>query len=130
MRAAGVPITGAGLTALRAVADHGPLAVSELARRVRVDLSTMSRQLPPLEGRGLVARSTDPTDGRVASIAITGKGRRVLERIEQAVIDDFDTALADWPASDRARLALLLARFQGGLVANRAAETPDDSRAP
>jgi DNA-binding MarR family transcriptional regulator len=125
VRAAGVPITGAGLTALRAVERHGPLAVSALARRVRVDLSTMSRQLRPLETLGLVARSTDPDDGRVAWLTVSAEGRRLLARVDQAVVDDFDAALADWPASDRTRLAELLARFQAGLVSNRAAESGD-----
>ena len=130
MRAAGVPITGAGLTALRSVDRHGPVVVSDLARRVRVDLSTMSRQLRPLETLGLIARTTDPDDGRVAWLTISDKGRRLLGRVDQAVLDDFGAALADWPESDRARLTLLLGRFQAGLVANRAAETHHGSRAP
>ena len=130
MRAAGVPITGAGLTALRAVDRHGPVVVSDLARRVRVDLSTMSRQLRPLETLGLVARGTDPNDGRVARLTTTAAGRRLLERVDQAVVDDFDVALADWSGADRARLAELLERFRSGLVANRAAEGRDPSRAP
>jgi DNA-binding MarR family transcriptional regulator len=130
VRAAGVPITGAGLTALRSIDRHGPIVVSDLARRVRVDLSTMSRQLRPLENLDLIARDTDPEDGRVAWLTVTGKGRRLLGRVDQAVVDDFGAALADWPEQDRARLAHLLGRFQAGLVANRAAETRDPSRAP
>jgi DNA-binding MarR family transcriptional regulator len=130
VRAAGVPITGALLTALRAVDRHGPLAVSALARRVRVDLSTMSRQLRPLETLGLVVRSTDPDDGRVAWLTVTAEGRQLLARVDQSVVDDFDAALAGWPASDRTRLADLLARFQAGLVANRAAESRDGTHAP
>jgi DNA-binding MarR family transcriptional regulator len=128
VRAAGVPITGAGLTALRAIERYGPLAVSELARRVRVDLSTMSRQLRPLETLGLVARSTDPADGRVAWLTVSAKGRNLLARVDQSVVDDFDAALADLSPSDRADLARLLERFQTGLVANRAAETRSGTR--
>jgi len=130
VRAAGVPITGAGLTALRAVDRHGPIAVSALARRVRVDLSTMSRQLRPLETLGLVVRDTDPDDGRVAWLTISGKGDRLLARVDRAVVDDFDAALAGWPPGDRAQLAQLLARFQAGLVANRATENADGAHRP
>ena len=122
MVAARVPITGAGLTALRGIERDGPIAVSALAAKVRVDLSTMSRQLRPLEAAGLVARASDPNDGRVARITVTEKGRAVLERVDEAVLEDFDAALADWSGADRAQLAALLHRFRAGLVRNRAAE--------
>jgi DNA-binding MarR family transcriptional regulator len=123
VRAAGVPITGAGLTALRGIDRHGPIVVSDLARKVRVDLSTMSRQLRPLEAFDLIARSTDPNDGRVAWLTVTGKGRRLLARFDQAVVDDFDAALGDWSDDDRAQLADLLDRFRAGLLHNRAIES-------
>jgi DNA-binding MarR family transcriptional regulator len=123
VRAAGVPITGAGLTALRGIDRHGPIVVSDLARKVRVDLSTMSRQLRPLEAVDLIARSTDPNDGRVAWLTVTGKGRRLLARVDQAVVDDFDAALGDWSDDDRAQLADLLDRFRAGLLHNRAIES-------
>jgi DNA-binding MarR family transcriptional regulator len=125
VRAAQVPITGAGLTALRSIERNGPMAVSELARKVRVDLSTMSRQLRPLEAAGLVARTADPDDGRVAWLTVTAKGQKVLARVDRAVIEDFDAALADWTDGDRAQLASLLDRFRAGLVHNRAIEADE-----
>ncbi len=110
------------MTALRSLERNGPIAVSELARKVRVDLSTMSRQLRPLEAAGLIARTSDPGDGRVAWLAVTTKGTRVLARVDRAVIDDFDAALGDWTEADRAQLASFLDRFRAGLVSNRAIE--------
>jgi DNA-binding MarR family transcriptional regulator len=122
LRAARVPVTGAGLTALRAVERYEPVTVSELARRVGVDLSTVSRQLRPLEDEDLVTRSTDARDGRVARVALSTKGRRVLGRVTDAVLADFDAALAGWPAADRTRLATLLDRFRDRLAELRAEE--------
>jgi len=128
VRAARVPITGAGLTALRAVERHQPVTVSELARRLSLDLSTVSRQLGPLEDEDLVRRETDPDDGRVSALSLTPEGRRLLERVTAAVLADFDAALADWAPADRAQLAALLDRFRDRFAALRTAEAADSDR--
>ena len=61
---------------LRMVQRHGPIAVSEVARRLEVDLSNASRQLRALEDQGLVTRTVDPDDRHVARVAVTAAGRR------------------------------------------------------
>ena len=123
VRAAGVPVTGASLEALRLVARHGPIAVSEVARRLRVGQSTASRQLRPLEDKGLVARSVDPADARVARLSATEEGRAVLARVREVSLNDFDVALGDWASADRKALAELLERFRKALLEARTDET-------
>lgn len=117
LAAARVPITRAGLAALRHVHRHGPLVVSDLSRRLGLDLSTVSRQLRPLEQEGLVARSTDGDDRRVAWIALTPKGRRVIDRTTNAWLVDYEHALEHWSTADRAVLAELLERLRADLLA-------------
>lgn len=117
VRAAGAPITGAGLLALRAIARHGRITASEVARRLQVDLSTASRHVKALEDLGLVERSTDAADRRVAWLEVTAAGRRILDRARDVALNDFDAALADWSPADRARLAELLERFRRDLLA-------------
>jgi DNA-binding MarR family transcriptional regulator len=123
VRAARVPLTGAGLVALRAVERHGPIAVSEVARRLAVDQSTASRQLRPLEEQGLVIRATDPADRRSARLAVTPKGRRLLDRVREVSLNDYAVALSDWSAADRASLAALVDRLRVALLHTRADET-------
>jgi DNA-binding MarR family transcriptional regulator len=122
VRAAGVPVTGASLDALRLVARHGPIAVSEVARRLGVDQSTASRQVRPLEERGLVVRSADPADARVARIAVSDEGRGVLARVREVWLQDFAVALSDWSPQDRRLLADLLERFRKALLEARTDE--------
>lgn len=117
LAAARVPITRAGLAALRLVHRHGPLVVSDLSRRLGLDLSTVSRQLRPLEEEGLVARTTDDDDRRVAWIALTPKGRRVIDRTTKAWLEDYEHALEHWTSADRAALAELLERLRTDLLA-------------
>jgi DNA-binding MarR family transcriptional regulator len=122
-RALGLSLSETNLGALRLVQRHGPVAVSDVARRLEVDLSNASRQLRALEDQGLVRRSTDPADRRVARVAITAAGRRVLERTRAIALNDYAVALGGWSARDRAQLAELLDRFRRSLLATEPDET-------
>ena len=122
-RALGLSLSDTNLGVLRLVQRQGPVAVSEVARRLEVDLSNASRQLRALEDEGLVTRTVDPTDRRVARVAVTAAGRRVLERVRAVALNDYAVALDDWPARERAQLADLLDRFRVALLATE----PDES---
>jgi DNA-binding MarR family transcriptional regulator len=119
MRAARVPLTSAGLNALRLVGRHAPLAISELADRLGVDQSTASRQLRPIEDQRLVVRAVDDNDRRVAWLSLTPKGRRVLERTTDVWLQDYEDALEGWSADDRALLGDLLDRLRTDLNRSR-----------
>jgi len=119
VRAARVPLTRAGLNGLRIIERHGPIAVSDLARRLGVDQSTASRQLRPLEEARLIARAVDENDRRVAWLSLTPKGRRVVARTTEAWLEDYETALAGWSATDRAHLGELLDRLRNDLAKSR-----------
>jgi DNA-binding MarR family transcriptional regulator len=123
VHAARVPLTGAGLIVLRTVQRYGPVAVSEVARRLEVDQSTASRQIRPLEEQGLVTRATDPTDRRSARLAVTPKGRRLLDRVRGVSLNDYAVAMGDWSDADRTTLADLLERLRVGLLQTRADES-------
>ena len=122
-RALGVSLSETNLGTLRLVQRHGPIAVSAVAHRLEVDLSNASRQLRALEDQGLVARTVDPDDRRVARVVVTAGGRRVLDRARAVALNDYAVALDDWSPTDRARLAELLDRFRGALLDTE----PDES---
>lgn len=108
---AGVAVERAGYLVLRCIAEHGPARVGEVAQRLGVDASTVSRRIRVLEERGLLARAGDPSDGRVARLALTGVGAEALGRLRAARHRLFAEVLADWPAAERDALAPLLARL-------------------
>ena len=112
LNAAGTRVSGAGLNALRLIIREGPLPVNEVARRMGVDQSTASRQIKPLEDSGLVARTADEADRRVAWLAATAEGRALVERVHGMRQADTEFVLAEWSARDRAQLARLLDKFK------------------
>lgn len=56
-------------------AAGGGLSTSDLARRLELDRTTLTRILAPLLASGLVDRDADPADARVRRIALTASGR-------------------------------------------------------
>ncbi len=123
VRAAALPLTGAGLSLLGLVARHGPIAVGGVARRVGVNASTASRQLRPLEELELILRDVDPADARIARLRVTRAGERALERARDVMLNDYRVALRDWSRADRDRLAELLEVLRDDLLRTRADES-------
>lgn len=61
-------------------APNRALRMSELAERVMLSPSGMTRLVDRLAAKGLVRRRTDPGDGRVALAGLTDQGLRLLRR--------------------------------------------------
>ncbi|MCW2895079.1 MAG: MarR family transcriptional regulator [Actinomycetia bacterium] len=58
-----------------------PIRLSELNRHVLLSQPALSRMVDRLADRGLVSRTTDPTDGRGVRLALTEEGLAVQRRI-------------------------------------------------
>lgn len=69
------------LSALVTVEQHGPLRLSELARREAVTAPTMSRVLSALDEQGLVVRAPDPQDARGVLITLSALGGTRLQEV-------------------------------------------------
>jgi DNA-binding MarR family transcriptional regulator len=68
------------LATLSSVERLGPLTLGELSAVERVKPPTMTRIVACLEEQGLVTRTVDPTDRRVARVAASADGRRFVDR--------------------------------------------------
>ena len=112
---------------LRAVSTAGRPTIGALSAELRVDLSTMSRNVSLLERNGYLARSRSSEDGRVVHVGITARGKRALESLrcdERDVLSDVYERL---PPGDRPRVLDALERIracQHGSSADRAASGP------
>lgn len=95
---------------------NGPVRLSDLAARQRVDKSTITPQVRRLEEKGLVQRSADPRDGRATLLSISVQGREIQRRIRIAGAGIFDEILSTWTPADREALGSLLVRFSEQLV--------------
>lgn len=72
-------LTMGQFTTLASLARPKPVPLMVLAEQLGMDRTTLTRDLAPLERRGLVASTSSPDDGRVRAIALTSAGRELLE---------------------------------------------------
>ena len=87
----------------------------DLAKRMHVSASTITRMTAPMEKIGLVGRDVDDRDARLAFVVATATGR---EKLSQALATFAKRAgyLFDdrWDDDDLDQFALLLRRMIGG----------------
>ena len=68
------------VNALFRLYHHGPGSVNDLANYLGITMAAVSQLLDPLIGTGLVLRSENPKDRRMKLIALTEKGKDVVEK--------------------------------------------------
>jgi DNA-binding MarR family transcriptional regulator len=75
------------------------VTVNEIARRAHVDKAWVSRSLRHLETSGLVTRKSNRRDSRLTVVALSAKGRALLEQVrplaaarETRLLDGIDAA--------------------------------------
>jgi DNA-binding MarR family transcriptional regulator len=110
-RSAAGGLDPASVFVLHQVQANAPLRVSELARCVALDSSTVSRHVSHLEAGGYLTRVGDPADRRATRVQLTGAGRTLLDQAMQARAAMLDRAVADWSEADRAALTRLMTRL-------------------
>jgi DNA-binding MarR family transcriptional regulator len=111
-------IRPAELSALSVVVFGGPLTLGDLAAAEQVRPASMTRTVKLLESEGLISRTQDESDGRVAWLRATPKGEQVMRQGRSARVG----LLADWlrPLSNKERTAL----NQAGVILERVLEVP------
>ena len=76
----GDPITPSQISALATIEARGPITLGDLAGLEQVQPPTMTRIVAALEQDCFVVREVDANDRRIARVAVTPAGRRLLER--------------------------------------------------
>jgi DNA-binding MarR family transcriptional regulator len=87
--------------ALMELARSQPATQNELAARLGLEKSTLSRLAGQLEAQGWVARARDPGDGRALRVRLTADGERAARRIGEARREKFVAVLAQIPHEER-----------------------------
>jgi DNA-binding MarR family transcriptional regulator len=86
---------------LRAVSMSEQLSIGSLSTQLRVDLSTMSRNVTVLERRRYLLRARSAEDARVVHVRLTTKGKRALETLRCDERDVLTSVYQSLPAAER-----------------------------
>ncbi|MFE4968524.1 MarR family winged helix-turn-helix transcriptional regulator [Streptomyces sp. NPDC056660] len=111
MALAGVPLDRAAVALLRQVADSEPQRPGELAQRLGVEASHVTRTVQQLQRSGYVTRVPDPDDRRAQRIELTDAGRDAVHRVRDAGACGMQLALDDWTPEELRQLATLFHRM-------------------
>jgi DNA-binding MarR family transcriptional regulator len=121
----GQPISVSQTFALHELDTGVPLSQRDLAARLRLDKSTVSRMAADLERRGLVVRERDPANRRLYRLRLTDEGRAM----HRHMADAFNAQYVRWVAMlTPAERDALLCGLPGLVRAMRADPSPWDHR--
>lgn len=101
-------------------APAGRLRRVELAERLGMSQSSVTRLLAPLEKLGIVRRLPDPADRRAAFTELTDAGRRLAADARATAHEAAEDVLRGWPADELAGLAAAVTRLTAGAPGLRA----------
>lgn len=68
---------------------HGPLPVRQLAERMHLQISTVTRLLDQLQKRNYIYREQSQEDRRVFYVGLTPSGKALVEKIAMTFADIF-----------------------------------------
>jgi DNA-binding MarR family transcriptional regulator len=97
------------------VAEHGPVRASEIAEHFEIDKGAVSRQLGHLTDLGLLARVSDPLDGRAMLVSVSDDGRTRLADVARHRRKWLDERLGDWSEEDLSAFVETLGRYNRAL---------------
>jgi DNA-binding MarR family transcriptional regulator len=97
------------LATLSSLDRQGPQRITTLASAEGVSQPSMTQLVQRLEQRGLVARGSDPADGRVALVTVTAQGRAALAARRKHNAERVAGLLSDLPEPEARAFAKALA---------------------
>lgn len=98
------------------------LRPSDLAERLGVHPSLITRQIQELEGAGFVRVSANPDDARSLLVSLTTAGVEEQRRLREVGLDRFALFVAEWTPEEGRTLADLLEKLERSKAAVAAQE--------
>ncbi len=111
----GKPIPVAEAHALMDLARLGSMSHGQLARRLQLEKSTVSRIVRQLERRRWVERDTASHDRRVVFVRLTKRGKAATRDLAQARRGKFSRLLNNIPPAQRTTVIKSLSTLAGAL---------------
>jgi DNA-binding MarR family transcriptional regulator len=68
----------------------GNPSMQQVAEELGMDVTTFSRQIKNMEGKGLIVRQMSPDDRRVNLLGVTDEGMRMLEQIDRYMVEKLE----------------------------------------
>ena len=103
------------LATLRRTGPPYRVRPTEFTRALMLTSSGTTKRLDRLEQAGLIARGPDPEDRRGTLITLTAAGRKLVDAVTEAHLENERRLLGELSETEQRRLAELLRKLQLGL---------------
>ncbi len=100
------------LMLLQYQSERGEMNQTELGRMLLVNRSNVTGLVDRMEEAGWVQRSADANDRRVNRVRLTGKGKELLHRAEQAYRQQVESVMGALAKDEQNRLCEMLERIR------------------
>jgi DNA-binding MarR family transcriptional regulator len=94
---------------------HAALRLTDLSERLLIRPPSVTGVVDRLERAGLVSRGDSPIDLRAKQVALTPRGRQLVERLVTVHADRIEAVMGALTAAEQAELLRLLGRLEGHL---------------
>jgi DNA-binding MarR family transcriptional regulator len=115
----GKPVAVAEAHALMELAQGMPLSQNDLAARLQLEKSTVSRLVGILESRGWITRGRGAQDGRARELRLTDSGRQMAAELAEARRAKFARVFDAIPKAERATVQEALQMLVEAMRANQ-----------
>lgn len=110
------PLERSAYLLLRQISSYGMRNVKALAEDLKLDISTVSRQISALELKQYVTRMPDPQDGRSFSLQMTDSGTDVLLEHKKARLSRVEKVFSNWSEDECQQFGVLLKKFNDSIM--------------
>ena len=97
----GRPVSMSQAFGLHELDTDDPLTQNELAERLHLEKSTVSRMVADLERKGLLLRERDPANRRFYRLRLTAAGRNLHAGMATAMNEHFTRSVSSMAAAER-----------------------------
>ena len=106
-------------TAMIEIGRAGFLSVNQLAERLDLDKSTVSRSSDRLVVEGLLLREEDPADRRYVVLKLSDKGKQSYSNLEQRMASYFENVIAEIDPHEREQVLKSLQLLSSALKSEK-----------
>jgi DNA-binding MarR family transcriptional regulator len=97
-------LTGPQLWAIRVIHQHGPINISDIAKRMYLHQATVLGIIDRLEARGLVSRNRSTDDRRIIWVELTQHGNKLVKTVPEVAQGLLGGNLEDISYNDLAKI--------------------------
>ena len=113
------------IACLLALLDGGSMALSQIAKRIMVNSSTLTGIIDRLELKGLVARTRTSMDRRVITIELTEEGRKLAQNAPPPIQMKIVEGLKQLDEQEREQIIQALEKLAGMIDSQELGPVPE-----